>query len=142
MAGKPHPGIPFFEGVGDHLGEAYLRYSFTKGTEQEVAFLLELLRLPAEARILDVGCGPGRHALPLARAGYQVTGIDVSERFLQIARDRANEQGIGGGSLSLFHVDARAMPFDHEFDAVLALCEGAFGLMGQDDTLVLRRMME
>jgi SAM-dependent methyltransferase len=142
MPSKPHPGTPFFEEVGDYLGEAYLRYSFTKGTDQEVAFLLELLDLPQGGRVLDVGCGPGRHALALAQAGLQVTGIDISERFLQIARDRANQLGIPGGDLALFHVDAREMPFDHEFDAVVALCEGAFGLMGQDDTLVLRRMME
>jgi hypothetical protein len=34
------------------------------------------------------------------------------------------------------------MPFDDEFDAVVSICQGAFGLMGEDDSLVLRRMME
>lgn len=139
---KPHPGKPYFQELGDYLGEAYLRYSFTKGTKQEVDFLQELLDLPGGARVLDVGCGPGRHAIPLTQAGLQVTGIDVSERFLEIARDRGNELDLGGERLALFHVDAREMPFDAEFDAVISICEGAFGLMGPDDTLVLRRMME
>jgi cyclopropane fatty-acyl-phospholipid synthase-like methyltransferase len=139
---EPHPGTAYFEQVGDHMREAYLRYSFTKGTKQEVSFLLELLGLPPEARILDVGCGAGRHAILLAQAGLRVTGIDISEGLLSVARDRANELGLGGDRLALFHVDAREMPFDSEFDAVISLCEGAFGLMGAHDTLVLRRMME
>lgn len=141
MSRPEHPGTPFFADVGDRLGENYLRYSFTKGTDQEVAFLLDLLALPGGARVLDVGCGPGRHLIGLARAGLSVTGIDVSERLLGIARDSANEAGLFG-NVSLFECDARTMPFDLEFDAVISICQGGFGLMGQDDGLVLRRMME
>ena len=136
---SPHPGEPWFSPLGDHLGRAYLRYSFTKGTEQEVGFLLELLDLPPGARLLDVGCGPGRHAVPLARAGLAVTGVDVSRRFLDIAAEEARNAGVAA---SFFEVDARQMPFDDEFDAVLSICQGGFGLMGDDDALVLRRMME
>ena len=137
--GKPHPGAPYFGPIGDALGRAYLRYNFTKGTDQEVAFLLELLGLPAGARILDVGCGPGRHSIRLAKAGLAVTGIDISQGFLDLAAEDARAEGVG---LALFLVDARQMPFDDEFDAVISLCQGGFGLMGADDSLVLRRMAE
>ncbi|MGH2756171.1 MAG: class I SAM-dependent methyltransferase, partial [Actinomycetota bacterium] len=89
-----HPGGPYFNVVGDTLGRAYLRYDFTKGTAQEVPFLIDLLALPPGARILDVGCGPGRHALELAAAGYAVTGIDVSRRFLDIAAEDARARGV------------------------------------------------
>ncbi len=136
---KPHPREAYFEAVGDLLGKSYLRYEFTKGTAQEVAFLLELLALPEGSRILDVGCGPGRHAVPLAQAGLAVTGVDVSRRFLDIAAEAAGAAGVGA---SFFHVDARAMPFGDEFDAVLSICEGAFGLMAGDDSTVLKRMAE
>jgi SAM-dependent methyltransferase len=136
---KPHPREPYFEAVGDLLGDAYLRYSFTKGTAQEIAFLLELLGLAEGSRVLDVGCGPGRHAIPLAQAGFAVTGVDVSRRFLDIAADAARAAGVGA---AFFHVDARAMPFDDEFDAVISICEGAFGLMAGDDSTVLKRMAE
>ena len=139
MTGKPHPGGPYFEAVGDLLGEAYLRYSFTKGTDQEVAFLLDLLGLASGSRLLDVGCGPGRHAVPLAQAGLAVTGVDVSRRFLEIAAERARGSGAGA---AFFHVDARQMPFEDEFDAVISICQGGFGLMGGDDSTVLRRMTE
>jgi SAM-dependent methyltransferase len=136
---KPHPRRPYFEAVGDLLGSAYLRYSFTKGTEQEVRFLLDLLGLEPGSRVLDVGCGPGRHAIPLARADLAVTGVDVSRRFLDLAADAAREAGVGA---SFFHVDARQMPFEDEFDAVISICEGAFGLMAGDDSTVLKRMAE
>ncbi|MDQ3958673.1 MAG: methyltransferase domain-containing protein [Actinomycetota bacterium] len=139
MSSRPHPGEPYFEAVADVLGTAYLRYGFTKGTDQEVGFLVDLLRLRPGSRVLDVGCGPGRHAVALAAAGFAVTGVDVSRRFLELAADRARAAGVGA---SFFQVDARAMPFDDEFDAVISICQGAFGLMGGDDSTVLKRMAE
>ena len=50
----------WFEPLAEHMGSAYLRYSFTKGTVQEVTALEAMLDLPPDARVLDVGCGPGR----------------------------------------------------------------------------------
>ena len=79
----------WFEEIADHLGPAYLRYSFTKGTEQEVGFLVDALGLETGERVLDVGCGPGRHALALARRGIDVVGVDLSEEFITLARDAA-----------------------------------------------------
>ncbi|HWL66486.1 MAG TPA: class I SAM-dependent methyltransferase [Actinomycetota bacterium] len=136
---RPHPGTPFFEPIGDALGENYLRYSFTKGTEQEVTFLLELLGLPEGARVLDVGCGPGRHAIGLARAGMQVTGVDISSGFLEIAQRHAADAGV---RIAFYKQDARELPFEDEFDAAMSICQGGFGLMGDDDSIILRRMME
>ena len=63
----------WFEPVAEHLGRAYLRYSFTKGTVQEVDFLVAALGLSPGSRVLDVGCGPGRHAHELARRGVPST---------------------------------------------------------------------
>ena len=75
----------WFEPIAEHLGSAYLRYSFTYGTEQEVDFLVDVLGLEPGMRVLDVGCGPGRHAHALARRGILVHGVDISERFVAIA---------------------------------------------------------
>jgi len=119
-------GGHWFEDVADHLGGAYLRYSFTKGTEQEVDFLVDCLGLAPGARILDVGCGPGRHAHALGRRGFEVVGIDISERFIALARE-ATPAGL---AVTFERVDARALSFDGEFDAVISLCQGAFGLSG------------
>ncbi len=114
----------WFEPIADHLGTAYLRYSFTKGTEQEVAFLVDALGLEPGMRVLDVGCGPGRHSHLLAERGLVVHGIDISHRFVELARD-----GAPAGA-SFERADARALSFDAEFDAAISLCQGAFGLTG------------
>jgi SAM-dependent methyltransferase len=114
----------WFEPVADHLGAAYLRYSFTKGTAQEVGFLIEALELQRGMRVLDVGCGPGRHAGALAEQGLEVVGIDISERFVELARAAAPP------GATFERADARALAFDGEFDAAISLCQGAFGLTG------------
>jgi SAM-dependent methyltransferase len=116
------PRDHWFEDLADHLGSAYLRYSFTKGTEQEVGFLVDALGLEPGMRVLDVGCGPGRHAHALGRRGVSVHGVDISARFVTLAREGAPD------GVTFERLDARALPFDREFDAVLSLCQGAFGL--------------
>jgi SAM-dependent methyltransferase len=122
----------WFEPIADHLGPAYLRYSFTKGTVQEVDHVVAALDLQPGERVLDVGCGPGRHAHELARRGITVHGVDVSARFVELARDRAP------AGATFERLDARHLPFAAEFDAAICLCQGAFGLMtaGEDATVL------
>jgi SAM-dependent methyltransferase len=114
----------WFEPVADHLGDAYLRYSFTKGTAQEVAFLVDELGLGPGMRVLDVGCGPGRHTHALAERGIEALGIDISQRFVDLATRDAPP------GATFVRADARALVFDAEFDAAISLCQGAFGLAG------------
>ena len=82
-------GDHWFEPVAQHMGRAYLRYSFVQGTVQEIDFLMEALNLTQGQRVLDVGCGPGRHSHELARRGILVHGIDISQEFIEIARQDA-----------------------------------------------------
>lgn len=116
----------WFEAMADHMGAAYLRYSFTKGTEQEVDFLVEALALQPGMRVLDVGCGPGRHSLALAERGIHVHGVDISHRFIELATAAATERGVPA---TFQRADARSLVFDEEFDAAISLCQGAFGLV-------------
>ena len=126
----------WFEPIADHLGAAYLRYSFTKGTRQEVDHLVDSLGLSTGAQVLDVGCGPGRHSHEFARRGVRVHGIDISQRFVDLARDGAPD------GATFERLDARDLQFDGEFDAVVCLCQGAFGLMtaNGDDERILAAM--
>ena len=120
----------WFEDMADFMGPAYLRYSFTKGTEQEVGFLMEALGLEPGARILDVGCGPGRHSLAFATRGLDVLGVDISMRFVELATASAASTG---SSAQFRRGDARDLGFDAEFDVVLSLCQGGFGLVGREE---------
>ena len=134
----PAPSGPWFNEIAAFLGPAYLRNAFTKGTEQEVGFLVDSLGLEAGDRVLDVGCGPGRHALALARRGIDVVGVDLSEDFVALARDAAAVDGLP----ARFEVgDARELAYDAEFDAVICLCQGGFGLLGgRDEPRVFERI--
>lgn len=122
-AGPTH----WFEPIADHLGSAYLRYSFTKGTRQEIDHLMGALSLRPGCAVLDVGCGPGRHAYELARRGVRVHGIDISERFVDLASASAPE------GATFERADARDLEqradLHGRFDAVICLCQGAFGMM-------------
>ncbi len=109
-----------FEPLAAHAGATYLRYSFTRGTQQEVAFLVDALGLGGGHRVLDVGCGPGRHSLALRARGIPTVGADVALPFLRAA-----------GPGEWVRSDARALPFPAAaFDAVICLCQGGFGLLG------------
>ena len=131
------PARHWFEDVADHVGPAYLRYSFTKGTRQEVDFLIEVLALEPGMTVLDVGCGPGRHCVELATRGIHTIGVDISERFVQVAGDLAAEHGVSD-LVELHRLDARRMVGDtrvegREVHAAISLCQGAFGLGGPSD---------
>ncbi|MEZ5249858.1 MAG: class I SAM-dependent methyltransferase [Ilumatobacteraceae bacterium] len=73
--------------------------------------------------MLDVGCGPGRHAHEFARREMIVHGIDISQRFVDLAAADAP------AGATFERADARALSFDAEFDVVVCLCQGAFGMM-------------
>jgi len=109
---------------------AYEDNVFTKNTVAEVDFLVRELGVSSGQRLLDVGCGTGRHSIELARRGYVVTGLDVSAGMLEEARKRA---AAAKADISWVEADATAFSFEQNFDAVLCLCEGAFGLLGSQD---------
>jgi len=91
---------------------------------------VEALGLERGARVLDVGCGPGRHALALARRGMEVVGVDRSPEFIALARDAAAAEGLAATFVEL---DVRNLTYDGEFDAAICLCQGGFGLLGGRD---------
>jgi SAM-dependent methyltransferase len=127
----------WFDRLADFLGPAYLRNAFTKGTEQEVSFLVEALELRPGMRVLDIGCGPGRHSLALARRGIDCTGVDRAESFIALARASAAAESLA----ATFEVaDVRDLAYDGEFDAAICLCQGGFGLLaGAESSDLLAR---
>jgi len=116
----------FFDGHAP----VYMDNCFTKNTVNEVDFLVQELRLKPGATILDVGCGTGRHAIELARRGYIITGVDLSTGMLAEAKKSAKKAKV---AVTWVQANATRMRFDQHFDAVICLCEGAFGLLGRGD---------
>jgi SAM-dependent methyltransferase len=103
---------------------------------RQVARLLELLQLPAGARVLDLACGQGRHAHLLAEAGFDVDGLDLSEHLIGLARARGT-----GRMLRYRRGDMRRLPaaWTGRFDAVVNLFT-SFGFFAdaRDDARVVR----
>ena len=134
ITGPPSPG--WFDEIAAHLGSAYWApgtgrvMAFTKGTDQEIDFLADALALDPGMRVLDVGCGPGRHTLALARRGIEALGVDRSPEFLELARDAAASEGLPA---TFEQIDVRELAFDSDFDAAICLCQGGFGLLGGRD---------
>ncbi len=79
-------------------------------TVRETDFILSHVPLPRKARVLDIPCGNGRHAIEFARRGYEVTGIDLSSVFLEQARAEAEKRHV---SITFIHGDMR-MPLSCE----------------------------
>jgi len=90
----------------------------SKKAIREVSQAVALLSLSPPARILDVPCGYGRHAVELARRGFAVTGVDVAETQLNRAREKA---AAAQARVDFCLKDARALDFEAEFDVVLNL---------------------
>lgn len=90
-----------------------------KLAERQIRFIVERLALQGNERILDMGCGHGRLALPLARRGYPVTGVDLSEYLLDTARESAaKEESL---QIGFEFCGLLAMPYWEEFDAALSV---------------------
>ncbi|HNP70984.1 MAG TPA: class I SAM-dependent methyltransferase [Kouleothrix sp.] len=87
-------------------------------THSEVDFIETALGLSADAAILDVACGGGRHALELARRGYSVEGVDSSATLVAYATRRAYEQAVRA---RFAQADMRALSYQQEFDAALVM---------------------
>jgi SAM-dependent methyltransferase len=130
----PRPPEEWFDELATFLGPAYLRNAFTYGTEQEVAFLCDRLQLQPGGRVLDLGCGPGRHSLALARRGMHVVGIDHSETFIELAKNAATSEQL---DIEFRAQDVRDLDEHDAFDAVICLCQGGFGLLGGTEDVAL-----
>lgn len=120
----------WYEELFSDFVEGYENEEFTKGTVGEVDFIEREIDHNKNLRILDVGCGTGRHSIELASRGYSVTGIDLSESMINKAMEYTAKLGL---NIDFRVSDARALTFKDEFDLVIMICEGAFPLMETDE---------
>jgi CBS domain-containing protein len=86
---NPHWYETFFD---RHYQQAFSGFSTPQITQRQVAFMLKTLDLAPHSRILDLGCGAGRHSLALGERGFQVVGLDLSETLLTQARQEGEKR--------------------------------------------------
>lgn len=121
-----NPTRPDFTALKDRLKATWTAGDFgliAKGYEAGAAEFVNRLELTPGVRVLDVACGTGNLAFPAARAGAQVTGVDIAANLLEQARAEAAAQGL---TVQIDEGDAESLPYpDASFDAVISM----FGLM-------------
>ncbi|MFA4984222.1 MAG: class I SAM-dependent methyltransferase [Candidatus Omnitrophota bacterium] len=120
----------WYESLFENYAHKYDQERYVHGTSGECDSIEQEINRDKSIKILDIGCGTGRHAIELAKRGYQVTGIDLSESQLKRAGEKAKEQGV---EVDFRRHDARNLPFKGDFDLAIMLCEGGFSLMETDE---------
>jgi len=109
-------------------------------TAMEIDFVLSKIDIPPGGRVLDVGCGPGRHSIELAQRGYRVVGIDPSEAMIEAARARA---GMAGVSPDFQQADGESIVSLEGFDAAICLFTSLGQINeGKDNSQLVQRVAE
>jgi SAM-dependent methyltransferase len=101
----------------------------------DVATILATVQARANGRVLDLGCGPGAHAIAFARRGQRVTGVDTSPRLLDRARSAARAEGV---DVDWVEADMRNFQRPSGFDLICSLC-ASFGYLDDAEN---RRILE
>jgi SAM-dependent methyltransferase len=126
MPDPQHDWARFFDAHAPN----YMTNVFTRNTLGEVDFLVAHLGLEPGARLLDIGCGAGRHSVELTRRGFRVTGVDISAGMLAQAQKAAAAAGV---TVEWIQEDATRFTASSPYDAAICLCEGAFALLDLAD---------
>lgn len=137
---KNYPDLVKFS--EERLREAYSRMemknqSWTYGTSSEVDFISEKCKLSGSpCKIIDFGCGIGRHSIEFAARGHMVCGIDFSKTHLTSARKSANDKGL---NIQFIEHDCRdirffkSKPYFEQFDVALCLYDVVGSFPNEDD---------
>ena len=120
----------WYEALFENYAKKYDKECFFQGTIGECDFIEQEINRDKSLKVIDIGCGTGRHAIELTKRGYNVTGVDLSEDQIKRAKEKAQEAGV---TIDFQTQDARNLSFDGEFDLAIMLCEGGFSLMETDE---------
>ncbi|MBU2063427.1 MAG: class I SAM-dependent methyltransferase, partial [Candidatus Omnitrophica bacterium] len=120
----------WYESLFENYARKYDKEPFVQGALGECDFIEQEIGRDKSLKIIDIGCGTGRHAIELTKRGYNVAGIDLSEDQIKRAKEKAQEAGV---TIGFQAQDARNLPFKGEFDLAIMLCEGGFSLMETDE---------
>ena len=121
------PTTKFFDSISGYWAEI----ADARPTGEQVNFVKA--KISDMGLVLDLGCGNGRHAIPLSKAGYNLVGLDVSPHLLQAAKQKAAETGT---NVALVRADMNCLPFrDRTFTAIISL-DTSFGYFPQQNCAI------
>lgn len=120
----------WYEELFKNYAKKYDAECYVQGTVGECDFIEQEIKRDKSVKILDIGCGTGRHSIELTKRGYKVLGVDLSESQLAGAKEKAAALNL---NITFQQQDARNLPFSEEFDLAIMLCEGGFSLMETDE---------
>ena len=83
----------WYEALFENYAHKYDKECFVQGTIGECDFIEKEIDHDKSLKIIDIGCGTGRHAIELTKRGYNVTGVDLSKSQIKRAREKAQEAG-------------------------------------------------
>ncbi|MFV2103950.1 class I SAM-dependent methyltransferase [Micromonospora sp. LOL_024] len=132
--------MEWFEDEALWTGFSEVMFSAERAAEAAVRVAASpLLRLPAGAAVLDLGCGPGTYTIPFARRGATVTGVDLSAALLEHAAAAAAEAGV---EVRLIRADMRRFAEPYRFDLAISMYT-SFGLFvePEQNMRVLRNVL-
>jgi SAM-dependent methyltransferase len=127
------------DGLWERLeGFLFSQFRSRESTVREAEQILGLVHPPQGAAVLDLCCGPGRHALEFARRGFRVTGVDRTARYLATARAAATREGL---TVEFVQEDMRHFHRPAAFDLALNLFS-SFGYFADEaeNLRVLRQL--
>jgi len=93
-------------------------------TVSEVDRFMTMLKPRGDERVLDLGCGTGRHSLELVRRGFSVVGVELLQANVKVAEEDAEAHGL---SAEFVVADLRELDFEEEFDIVVTFNDGGIG---------------
>ena len=115
----------------------YSKFLTEERTKLEVENILSILNLQGNEKIIDIACGFGRHTIELSKMGFDVTGVDIMDEFLKIAKQKANNQKT---NVKFLKKDIRKLEYKEEFDVALLLFT-SFGYFSEkENQLVLKNI--
>lgn len=135
----------FLDFSDQQLKEAYSRMEmptqpWTKGTSNEIDFIMSNVSLKKESKILDLGCGQGRHSIALADKGFDnVMGIDFAESNIAKARTIAQEHQ---SPATFIPADARKFTLGYKFDCILCLYDVIGSFRKEEDNVRIVRSIK
>jgi SAM-dependent methyltransferase len=103
---------------------------WAENIEEETQIVLDMLELSGHETILDLACGFGHHSLELARLGFNVVGVDISQQLIDYAQEQATQRSL---EVEFLCADLRYLSLNKKFDVVLSLFDGAIGYFENEE---------